>query len=406
MSSGLEQPARSTESTKAASIPFETSYLQSPKENTSSRTEPPILDFSAPIKTLNSSPKAFDVAQTRTPEVQQERLAPPEQKPFVPIWDPARPGWDQPLLRRREQTQPQTGDQRRPAHPAERPIILPGERPAAPSDRQSEPERPIVRHAQTYNLSDRLDHRTMGRIPDAKIFVNPNFDPSKPVNVIVYNHGWNDTIGSAFKNARLQEQMAQAPPNSILVVPSWQIVDGAANGLSNDKFKTGFIGALDATMRLNGRTLNDIADITIVSHSAGRHAVSHELNQLRTSPLYDKVTTLASLDMQYETKQAVEDWIAHNVRNGKFANGKAAFVNLWTSETAGLSQVQAQKTAELVHNNPNLISIDYGSRVRGTLSPSELARTPIVFANTRDGHMNVPIRFFGHSISKLQGQHR
>lgn len=391
MSSGLDQPLRSTETNQPASIPFEASYLHTPLGSSANRTEPALLDLSAPIK-ADKLQKSYEVAQARAPEEKPEVLSQRERTLNVPIWDPSRPGWDQPLLRRREQTQ--TGEQTRTSQPTDRPTV--------PSDRPTSLEPAVIRTAQNFNLSERLDARTMGRIPDAKIFVNPNFNPSKPVNVIVYNHGWNDTIGSAFRNARLQEQMAQAPPNSILIVPSWQVIDGAANGNTNDRFKTGFIGALDATMRLNGTRLSEISDITIVSHSAGRHAVAHELNQLRTTPLYDKVSTLASLDMQYETKQAVEDWISHNVRNGNFAKGRAAFINLWTSETDTLSRLQAQKTSDLVHNNPNLISIDYGNRGRGTLSPADLARTPIVFANTRDGHMNVPIKFFGHSISKLQ----
>jgi len=435
MPSGLDQPAKSTESKSPASIPFEPAYLEAPRVQTTGRVEPPTLDFTVPLKVQESPQKLIEVAQATqaelgrsrlsidtaddrrwiksqepspaatapetkratVPERQTERFsAPNEQRNRQPMWDPSRPGWDQPQLRRREPPVP--GDTVKPQQP--------GEQRNVPSDRQQAPERQIVRSAQTFNLSDRLDARTMGRIPDAKVFVNPNFDPSKPVNVIVYNHGWNDTIGSAFKNARLQDQMAQAPPNSILVVPSWQKVDGAANGVSNSKFKTGFIGAIDASMRLNGKTLSDISNITIVSHSAGYNAVAHELNQLRTSQLYEKVTTLASFDSQYETKQAVDDWIEHNVKNGKFASGKAAFLNLWTGETASLSGVQAESTATLVHRNPNLINIDYGRRGRGPVTPQELAETPIVFANTKDDHANVPIRFFGHAISKLQRLNR
>ena len=434
MPSGLDQPAKLTESKSPASIPFEPAYLEAPRGQTTGRVEPPTLDFTVPLNTQASPQKPIEVSQaTRSelgrsrlsidtaddrrwirsqeppakvpetqrvtaPERQTERFsAPNEQSNRSPVWDPSRPGWDQPQLRRRETHVPQD---------TVKPQQQPGDQRNAPSDRQQAPERPIVRSAQTFNLSDRLDARTMGRIPDAKVFVNPNFDPSKPVNVIVYNHGWNDTIGSAFRNARLQEQMAQAPPNSILIVPSWQKVDGAANGVSNSKFKTGFIGAIDASMRLNGKTLGDVSNITIVSHSAGYNAVAHELNQLRTSPLYEKVTTLASFDSQYETKQAVDDWIEHNVKNGKFASGKAAFLNLWTSETASLSGVQAESTTALVRRNPNLISIDYGRRGRGPLGPQELAGTPIVFANTKDDHANVPIRYFGHAISKLQRLNR
>jgi hypothetical protein len=415
MASGFDKPAKSIESNSPASIPFEAVYLEQFRIKSTGRTEPPVLDFTAPNTALVSSQNSVEVAEARRPELGRARISTdterqnsaaerlPEQysqsvqqRTSPAVWDPSRPGWDQPQLGPRQLPAP--GDSTRKAQPSEKQTL--------PDDRQRAPERPVFRAPQDFKLSDRLDARTMGRIPDAKVFVNPDFDPAKPVNLIVYNHGWNDTISSAPRTARLQEQMSQAPPNSILIVPSWQKVDGAANGIAHQKFKTGFIGAIDATMKLNGKTLSEISNITIVSHSAGYNAVAHELNQLRTSPLYDRVSTLASFDSQYETKQAVDDWIEHNLKNGKFANGKAAFINLWTPETASLSSLQAESIARLVGRNPNLIDVDYGRRRHGPIAPRELARTPIVFANTRDEHMNLPVKFFGHAISKLSRQNR
>jgi hypothetical protein len=421
VTTGADRPARSTEGDTFASPALDASLFQASATSRLSRSEPASLEFDSPFK--KTTAEQTDLAQStpgvgsdKTPaaagreQISIAQATPPagdwqriqelwerqtrERNPggLQPAWDPSRPAWEQPQLAPRPQPQPEPRPQLRPDGSDTRPQL---------------PDAPSVRRApETFNLRDRLDARTMGRIPDAKVYVGANFDPSKPVNLIVYNHGWNDTINSAFRNARLEGQMAQAPPNSILVVPAWQAVDGASNGQQNNQFKTNFLGMLDATLRLNRTTLSNISDISIVSHSAGYNAVDRELNILRTTPLYDKVTTVASLDSQYESRESTDDWIKHNIRNGKFARGQAAFLNLWTGETADLSNQQALRIAEFARHTPGLVDINRAPRTRYPVDPGELSRAPIVFQNSRDGHDNLPRRFFGHAISRVHGRSR
>lgn len=391
MFSGFDRPAKNLDTTAQTSQPLESSAYQAGALQKISRVEPPTISFDSPFPVNNETVRTawtqHESPRSDLTRFEPERIDPVKNESALKLaaWDPSRPGWDQPQLERRKTPASDASDFR------------------PPHERV-----PLRRPFETYNLSNRLDARTMSQIPDAKVFVNTNFDPSKPINLIIYNHGWNDTINSAFRNARLQEQMAQAPPNSILVVPSWQAVDGAASGVQSDKFKQNVIGMIDAAVKLNGKTLRDISNISIVSHSAGYNAVDRELNSLKNTPLYDRISTIANLDSQYETKQSVDDWIAHNLRNGKFANGQASFLNLWTSETRNLSQRQAQltlDTARRIQADPRLVSIDFGDgRRRLPVDPSELSRAPIVFANSRDSHGNLPKRFFGHAISKLRSR--
>lgn len=263
--------------------------------------------------------------------------------------------------------------------------------------------------AREFNLRDRIKD---GSIPDAKIYVPPGFDPSKPANLIIYNHGWRDTAGSAFRNANLKEQMAMAPPNSILVIPAWQASEGAESSVEDRRFTRNLMGMLQGSLRAQSTDMNNVGSISIVSHSAGGTPVERELNALRGTALYDRISSVASLDTNYGHNQpAVDNWIAHNIQNGKFARGESAFLNLYASGTDDGSRAQAARVARMLSNpslNPghNGALLDRGSAVAhgGTVRVQDLSRLPIVFQNTGDAHGRFPGKFFGHAISKVRNR--
>jgi len=419
MTSGFDQPARNLETqAPAASTPFEAHSLQAGTQASQRAPEPKVLEFGSAFKPAGDSTLVAQAAPANMvgdPAITRPSWA---QTPSTDILRPAdkpwergnrdsRPTWEQ-APPRRDQTPPQRdqtpprGDQTTPPR---------GDQTTPPRGDQVTPPRHDSTHVRVgsdkFNLRDRVDPRVMRQIPDAFVYVNPGFDSSKPVNLIVYNHGWYDTANSAFRNARLQEQMAKAPPNSILVVPAWQANEGAASGVEDARFKTNFVGMLSAAMRANGRSLNDIGDITFVSHSAGYNAINRELNALKSTTLYDKISTVANLDSNLESTQpATEEWIAHNLRNGKFANGKATYLNVWApGQTNGNTRGQAARIENLAAHGygtrNNIVSIDYGQRGRPPISPEQLSRRPITFQHTNDDHGRIPIVFFGHAISRL-----
>ncbi|HEY9785871.1 MAG TPA: hypothetical protein V6D17_10750 [Candidatus Obscuribacterales bacterium] len=240
---------------------------------------------------------------------------------------------------------------------------------------------------QEYNLRNFVDRRM---VPDATIYVPSQLDPSQPINVILYNHGWRDTSNSAMTNARLREQMAQAPPNSMLIVPAWQKREGAESSVEDQRFTNNFLGMLDGALRSQRRGLGDIASFSIVSHSAGYKPVERELAAMRGTPLYDRIKTVANLDTNYSSNlPATDAWIAHNIRNGRFAAGQASFLNLYGAGTDTHSRGQASRVAAMLRQaseNPAFMGSDI--------------KSPIVFQKLDIPHAEFPRRFFGSSISR------
>jgi hypothetical protein len=196
--------------------------------------------------TSPSAPKGEAPAQPRQPETLKPKV---EQAP-APGAAPA-PGSPKPegasekpaAIKARPQELPKTTPGTAPAEvPAKGPANLEGVKAkpdATPGRADTVQTKPTEGGEQTpaktralYNLS----HRTSdAKTPDAMVVIPPNFDKNKPVNLVIYNHGWYDTASSSLKHADLEAQMKNAPPNTVLIVPEWQTKPGSSgSGASNE----------------------------------------------------------------------------------------------------------------------------------------------------------------------------
>ncbi len=343
-----------------------------------STSAPPVFDSSKP-----AGEQALD-RWFKTPTID---IPDANKRPAGEPWKPLRPGSDIPSSRSNEPP----GERVKPAQNNDLPFRN--------SDKIAPQTPKEIAPAREFNLKDRIKDSS---IPDAKIYVPPGFDPSKPVNLIIYNHGWRDTASSAFRNANLRAQMAVAPPNSMLVIPAWQASEGAESSVVDSRFSRNLMGMLQGSLRAQGTDLNNVGSISLVSHSAGGTPVERELNAFRGTALYDRVSSVASLDTNYGVNQpAVDQWIAHNIQNGKFARNQATFMNLYASGTDNGSRAQAARVARMVNGYGPLL--DRGSAVPrgGTVRTQDISRAPIVFQNTGDAHGRFPNKFFGYAISKV-----
>lgn len=199
--------------------------------------------------------------------------------------------------------------------------------PAPQSDRPSTDVRPQVETpAKTFEY--RL-HNGSGqhKAPDAVVRVGENFDPSKPVNLVVYNHGFGDTASSAYVNADLDKQLKNAPPNTVLVVPEWQANPAArssADGRFSEpgRFKNMVEEAFSRTPGLQGETMKNVDSIHIISHSAGYKAVESELYR---NGLENKVKSITMLDSMYNPSD-LDPWLKRNIH--ALADGSKQFYNI------------------------------------------------------------------------------
>lgn len=186
------------------------------------------------------------------------------------------------------------------------------------------------------------------KTPDAIVYVPQGFDASKPIRVVVYNHGLSTDVKEAFKNSQLQQQLSNADPNTIFIVPEWQTQPQTRLSGDNDRFhqKDFFKNMLDEvfakTPALSSKTSKDIDSIGIITHSGGYKAT---MSQMYNNGLYDKVTSLAVLDSMYNPK-GFDRWISDNIHD--LAAGKKHLLVVYTDHLSTQSNGLADRIAKML----------------------------------------------------------
>ncbi len=237
------------------------------------------------------------------------------------------------------------------------------------------------------------DHTT----PDAVVHVPLNFDPTKPINLVIYNHGFGSTALSSFRDNRLGQQMANAPDNSILLVPEWQFHPGARSShqgkfKDQDTFRKMILEAFGDTPALQGKTLNDVANISIFAHSAGYGPTNTELYN---NGLEDKVKSITLLDALYD-RYMLDPWFKRNIK--ELAAGTKQFRNFFDG-TATYSQDQATRIEQMLsaaHLPASSILKDY-NHTHQVMDAATIAKYPIIFKHTTvdvdnlgSSHLSIP----------------
>jgi hypothetical protein len=243
----------------------------------------------------------------------------------------------------------------------------------------------------------RLEHRSGDHnTPDAIVHLPADFDPKKPINLVIYNHGWGSTAKSAYKDSHLEQQLAGAPPNTVLIVPEWQQSPGARSSQQgrfqdHDMFRGMLQEIFDKTPGLKGKTLNDVDKISLVAHSAGYKPSETELY---SNGLFAKVTSITLLDALYDD-HGFDRWIQANVKD--LHSGEKRFYNFFYG-TAAASREQAERTERMFAQaglSPGRVlrDNDHGGTV---LDDQSMSTYPVVFKYShlsKDGlgaHLTMP----------------
>lgn len=233
---------------------------------------------------------------------------------------------------------------------------------------------------------------------DAIVRLPENFDPTKPIHLLVYNHGLRSSVRSSFSETKMNEQLKDAPPNTVLIMPEWQA--NPASESSNQgrfaepgRFRAMLQEVFDKTPALAGKSLKDVADISITAHSAGNVPAQSEIYK---NGLADKIKSITLFDALYNGG-AFDRWIKDNIND--LARGSKQFQNFYTTDggTAGNSLSELVRVRAMLRQaglpGDKLAHDDNGSR---TMEVNELAQKSIVFKRTdlavkgRGTHMNVP----------------
>lgn len=253
-----------------------------------------------------------------------------------------------------------------------------------PKDGTPESDRPAVKVTTDGELGKvyemQLQNNTGRHKVDASVIIPKGYDPQKPTRMLVYNHGFRTDAHAALSYSQLPEQMRAADPQTILVVPEWQASPGSnssARGRSDQQnfYRNMFNEIMQKTPELNGKTVDDIATIGIIAHSAGYNPA---MAQLYKNGLQDKITSVTVLDSMYNPT-AYDGWINSNLRD--LAAGRKHFQLIYTGHLARQSTgLEARVEQQLARAGLGTQSVykDHG-RGGSLVSPETIAQHGFVF---------------------------
>ena len=225
------------------------------------------------------------------------------------------------------------------------------------------------------------------------VVIPPNFDKNKPVNLVIYNHGWYDTASSSLKHADLEAQMKNAPPNTVLIVPEWQTKPGSSGSgasnegrFGNENFVSGMVqDVFNNTPELKGKTLADVNHVGIISHSAGYVPTESEL--YKNPELAGKVNSVTMLDSLYDG-HGLDKWIHQNISG--LSDGTKHYTNIYNTTTRRNSEIQSQFVANELNKYTGSKASEFVDHSGNMLTASQMRKHSINFKSTSMPHMEIP----------------
>lgn len=246
-----------------------------------------------------------------------------------------------------------------------------------------------------------LKHRAADNAgPDAVVRVANGFSPQAPIHLVVYNHGFYTDVRGAYDEARLAQQLADAPGNVVLLVPEWQRNPRAASGDQGRFSESGMFAGMvqdvfDLVPPLSGKTLADVIKISILGHSAGYGPAESEIYN---NGLGGKIVSVTLLDALYD-RYGFDRWLQDNIR--QLNAGRKRFLNVFYSSTANYSKAQAQTVKRLLaqaglRTDSLVEDYDRGAEV---MDAAAVAAHPLVFKYSSRNvddlgvHFSIPVLY-------------
>lgn len=156
-----------------------------------------------------------------------------------------------------------------------------------------------------------------------QIYIPPNFNPKKTIELIIWFHGWYNNIDSATRYFGLTEQFRLAHRNAIFIFPEGpkNAPDSYGGKLERPEMFTLFIN--DLLKKIEAKkvlpkiyTIQD-CKITLSGHSGAYRVISKIIQ-------YNKIDELILFDAMYGGNDAYLKWIAENKKH--------RFIHIYTKE--------------------------------------------------------------------------
>jgi hypothetical protein len=244
-----------------------------------------------------------------------------------------------------------------------------------------------------YGLED-MDHRVADHgTPDALVYISPNYDKTKPIHLIVYNHGMMTDLKQVEDTWKISQFMKDAAPNTVLIAPEWAVHPHDLSSDAGAFHKPGFFKdmvaeAFTKVPELQNRSLKDVSDVHLSSFSGGLYALVDELER---NDLKNKVQTITLYDSLYNG-HVFDSWLADNIED--LSAGKKQYYNFYF-HTWPASVQQMHRVKQLLTNKKLGLSCMRADLEdpHTVMEPEKVATRSIVFKNTM---ANIDNTFTGH----------
>jgi hypothetical protein len=224
---------------------------------------------------------------------------------------------------------------------------------------------------QHFAFKDHYDDSTV------KIFVPKNFTIKKPLELVIWFHGWYNNIDSAGTYFGLTEQFRLADRNAILIFPEGpkNAPDSYGGKLERPEmfalFVNDLLKQLEATKIIPKKKHYSIKDcsITLAGHSGAYRVISKIIQ-------YNKIDELILFDAMYGGNDAYLHWIAESEHH--------RFIHIYTKDGGTFDN-----THLIMKQLSDSLKINYSTINEMELSPAKLITNNRFFIFSEKGHNEV-----------------
>jgi hypothetical protein len=249
--------------------------------------------------------------------------------------------------------------------------------------------------------------------PSAVVYIPSRFDPTPPVNVIVFLHGWYNCAENVVRNNNSACQSGGAPRmaynlaaqletsgrNAILLVPELQFdrANSDAGPLGQPGAMAAVIGEtftrLSDVVQLGG--MENLGHVVVASHSGGYMAAA----AIATGGGVP-VTELYLLDSLYGEQDQYASWMQSEVDLITQVPPMARFASVYTltGGTLANSQAMADQTRNWLAQAGATPDVVQDDRTTSTWTPDQFAHGAL-FKRSALAHDNVPRFYFGRLLA-------
>jgi hypothetical protein len=264
---------------------------------------------------------------------------------------------------------------------------------------------PALDPAATFVMSLDAGAFPPGPHPSALVYIPSRFDPTPPIAVVVYLHGFDNCVENVVRDAgqpctsggptraayALAAQLEASGKNALLLCPE-VLFDQAAGNPGNLGTTNGFKALLSETLGhlaapLRGATINDVGQVVVASHSGGYTAAAGLINRGGVP-----IGELYMLDSLYDSNAVTnfDPWVEKLGPGHRYGD-----VYTQGGGTLANSQAQATRMSQFVGGDMGLILDD---RTTDTLSDAAYQHA-LIFKYSALAHDAVPTYYFGKLVA-------